>query len=332
MTFIVNGAEWDFTGMAAEAVEYLIERALDFVMTSTDRGEEVKIGDDFQNRPMHGAFTLWELFSEASPVHLRGEIAQELAAWLGRAQRYADVDDWPEGFEDSMISVDGAPSIHNEDVAWVHYSARAGLSAACVTLGASKVVSTTTATGSVDVHFIGDDVGRKQFWRSVIVFEGDDLNGLVRHASRAYPNLLFVGNVIAHANQLSGGYLASRHLVRHALAVLDDWGHWAFTCAPPAITPGEAPPPNQDARPSNLIVEQRFSGFGLDTAPENPSVRNHRASREARETVLHGRTLYCDWHVKLEPHRNRIHFHAPVPESEDRVVIGMIHEHLPLPT
>ena len=289
------------------------------------------IGDDFQTRPMHGDLSLWDLFSEGSPLHLHREIAQELAGWLNRAPRYADAHDWPIGAEDSMISVDGAPAADIQDLAWVHYSLRSGVPTAGVTLGENRIAPTTTATGSFDVHFVGDDTGRKHFWRAAIILEGDDLNSLVRHVPRAYPSIHFAGNVVMHANHLSGGYLASRKRIQDALAVLDDWGHWVFTYPPPAIVPGEAPPPNLDARPSNQLIEHRFKGFGLDAAPEKPNVRNDRVCREARETVLGGRTLFCEWHVKLEPHRNRIHFHAPIPESGERVVVGMIHEHLPLP-
>ncbi|MGQ0565574.1 MAG: hypothetical protein ACT4OK_10955 [Gemmobacter sp.] len=331
MTFIVNGAEWDFNGMDAIDAERLIDRVLEFVYVSVDRGEEVLIGDEFQTRPMHGAFTLWDLFGEESPLHLRRELAQELTAWLLRAQRYADVHEWPIGMEDTMISVGGAPTTQNEDLAWVHYCLRSGIPTACVTLGANQVAATTTATGSVDVHFVGDDFGRKHFWRSAITLVGDSLNNLLRYASRAYPDLHFVGNVLSDADHLSGGYLASRHRLRSALAVLDDWGRWVFTHPPPTISPEDTGPVSSDARPSNQIIEHRFARFGLDAAPENPNVRGHRVSREARETELGGRTLYCEWHVKLEPHRNRIHFHAPVPESRGRVVVGMIHEHLPLP-
>lgn len=331
MTFIVNGADWDFAEMDAEAVECLIDRALGFVAVSADRGEDVLIGDEFQTRPMHGAFTLWDLFAEDSPLHLSKEIAQELAAWLQRAQRYPDVSEWPAGVDDAMISIGGAPAAQNEDLAWVHYCLRSGRPTASITLGPSQVVATTTATGSIEVHFVGDDSGRKQFWRTAITLEGDNLNSLVRYAEHAYPDLHFVGNVLLDADHLAGGYLASRQRVRFALAILNDWGSWTFAHPPPAISPEDTLPPHLDERPSNQLIEHRFSGFGLVAAPENPNVRSHRISREARQTVIDERTLYCEWHIKLEPHRNRIHFHAPVPESGNRVVIGMIAEHLPLP-
>ncbi|MCM2505423.1 hypothetical protein NDN16_17280 [Aureimonas altamirensis] len=332
MSFVVNGADWDFHGLSPAEVEELIDHALAFVETSRERGEAVSIGDDFQTRRMHGEATLWDLFSVDSPLPLPRELSQELTAWLMRAPRYADSELWPAGFEDAMISIGGAPSVINEDIAWVHYSLRSGVPSASLTLRASDVVVTSTASGNVETHFVSNEPGRARFWRDMIVRDGDSLESLAQFSSRAYPDLHFVDGVLTSADHhLAGGYLASRQRVQRALEILNDWGFWVFMSPPPALAPGEARPLDPDARPSNHIIELRFAGLGITAAPENPDVRGHRESRQARETLLLGRTLYCEWHVKLQPHQNRIHFHKPVAESCNKVVIGMIHEHLPLP-
>ena len=332
MSFVVNGADWNFNALSPAEVEEMIDRALAFVETSRERGETVSIGDDFQTRPMHGDATLWDLFSADSPLSLSRELSQELSAWLMRAPCYADSEFWPAGFEDAMISIGGAPLINNEDVAWVHYSIRSGVPSASLTLRASDVILTSTTSGNIEIHFVSDESGRTHFWRDMIILDGDSLDSLSQFASRAYPDLHFVEGVFTGADHhLAGGYLALRHRVRRALEVLNDWGFWVFTSPPPALAPGEAPPLDPAASPSNHIIELRFAGFGITAAPENPDVRGHKESREARETFISGRTLYCEWHVKLQPHQNRIHFHKPVAESGNKVVIGMIDEHLPLP-
>jgi hypothetical protein len=104
-----------------------------------------------------------------------------------------------------------------------------------------------------------------------------------------------------------------------------------FASPSPALTPADTPPLDINKSPSDHVIKLRFAGFGIAAAPENPNVRGHKTSREARETRNVGRTLYCEWHVKLQPHQNRIHFHKPVPESCNKIIIGMIHEHLSLP-
>jgi hypothetical protein len=331
VAFIVDGADWDFTGLDSDRVEDLIDRALEFVRVSRHRLEDIAIGDDFQNRGMYGNLSIWELFAAASPIKLSGEIRQELAAWLGSARQYLDADEWPEGFVDTFVSVNGAVPSENPDIAWVHCCVLAGTPAACFALGGSRIATTATGAGSADLHFVADEAGRRKFWRKVVLLQGDNLESLLRYSQHAYPNLHFVDGTLQHADQLAGGYLGSRQKLQQALAVLDDWGCWVFTWPPPSITANEGPPPDATARPNNQLVRQRLSGFGIDASLENANVQAHRASREARETVIGSRTLYCEWHVKLEPHRNRIHFHAPIPESGEKVVIGMIHEHLPLP-
>ena len=58
--------------------------------------------------------------------------------------------------------------------------------------------------------------------------------------------------------------------------------------------------------------------------------KNNHCCR-AREAEIGGRIVYCEWHIRLEPNRNRIHIHRPVKESCEKVVVGVIAKHLPLP-
>ena len=312
MSFVVDGSEWRFEGMSAADAEMLIDRALEFVSTSSERGETVAVGDDFQVRLMRGGETLWDLFSPGSFDPLDRELSQELAAWLaqGAALRRRAQLGQPASEAVRSRSVAAAP-IANDDVEWAHCSMLAALPVAVLTLNEPRVVSTTTDAGTADLHFVADDVSRRAFWRTALVVAGDGLHDLVQFGSRAYPNLHFVPGVLADADSLGGGYLGARARLKSALEILDEWGSWALTWPPPALTPNEGPPPDPAAGPTNFIIEHRFGGLGLEAAPENPNVFADGKSRRAREVVVAGRTLYCEWHVKLELHRNRIHFHPP---------------------
>jgi hypothetical protein len=50
-----------------------------------------------------------------------------------------------------------------------------------------------------------------------------------------------------------------------------------------------------------------------------------------RDIEFGGEIHRCEWHAKLEPQRNRIHFALPCAGLGDRVLIGMFVEHLPMP-
>lgn len=327
MSFVVDGADWDFNGMAPAAIADHIDAVLAFVEVCNKRGETVWVGDDFQSRPMHGIDALWQM---AAAQDLSGELKQELAAWLGRTNVYLDVEEWPAGFDDIAISIDGAPPVDNADVAWSHHYVRGGRAMACLSIRRQGLLPTHTALGAANVHFVGNEQGRIAFWRDAIKVEGDNVASLVRFAPNAYPNIYFVRGVVANVDRFAGGYLALRDNVQAAFEALDRHGHWIFTEAPPAVNPNE-PRVGTVPSPTNQIIEKRFQNVGLDAAPEKPNVRADRVSRTAREATIGTSKLYCEWHIKVQPHRNRIHVHGPVKESGYRVVVGMIHEHLPLP-
>lgn len=330
MTFIVNSADWRFDGVSVEGTEKILEDFLEFVATSRDRNEVVEIGDDFQVCLMRGQQSLWDMF-DGSATGLSGELRQEIAAWLGSAQYYADTQIWPQGAEHTEVSIGEEGRVENPDVAWAHHCVRGGHTVACITLGQGGIFATSTHAGNAQLHFVRDERDRKAFWRKRVEMERGDLTVLNQISRHAYPNIHFVDGVLYNLDRLSGGYLAVKSKVLQILSQLDDWGQWVFECRPPAISPGEESLDHPKVAPSNQLIEKRFAGLGILVSPEKPNVRLNGRCRRAREVALGSTTLYCEWHVKIEPHRNRIHFHKPIAESDNKLVVAIIHEHLPLP-
>ena len=228
MSYIVNGADWDFNGLTSAQASAKIDVALAFIEATHDRGLAVAVGDDFQERPMHGSDALWDLFVPGSELNLNRDLANELAAWLNRAPRYSEAPNWPIGFGGGAVSIDGAPAGSNDDIEGAHCSVLAGEPVACLTINEPAVKATMTPMGTVDVHFVSDEVSRRRFWRAAVDVAGDTLDSLIRFAPEAFPNLYFLDGALDGASALSGGYLAHRNTVRKALAALDDWGYWTF--------------------------------------------------------------------------------------------------------
>lgn len=330
MAFVVDGSQWTFDGVPPEQVRERIDQFLAVVGAPAVRAEPIWIGEDFQSRPMLGHLDIWALFGPDTGLQLPRDLLQELTAWLNTARYYAD-EDWPEGLDEFVVEVAGEAVAPNSDIAWAHHWRRQRRAVGCLSLERSGLLPTSTAKGVQPVYFVNDEEGARLFWRDAIVVEGDGLDTLQRFAARAYPRIYFADGVLGALAGLPGGFIAIRPRVKHALGILDDQGAWTFSAAPPALRPEDPAGRDPLASPSNQIIEQRFRGFGIEVAPENPNVYRSGAHRRAREITIGATTLYCEWHVKLEPHRNRMHIHAPIAASGGRVVVAIIHEHLPLP-
>ena len=331
MAFVVDGSDWKLDGKSAAQVNAAIEQFLDALADAKDAEVPVWFGENFQADPVLGVQILWDLMSPGSPLPLPTELWQELTAYLGQSRNYIDDGEQPQGFPTYVdIAINGGPTVPNRDVAWTHHSVRNGRAVACIGLWRTGVFSTTSAVAPQSLHWVGDSRSVAEFWREGINIEGNTLVAFERLATRAYPKLHFVGNVLQHAGDFVGGYHSNAPNLKRHLAVLNDYGHWAFTSAPPAQDPTEPPGPAGN-QPPDQLVQTRFARKQVEIAPEHANVKSNKTCREAREVTLGGKLLYCEWHCKLQSHQNRIHVHRPVSESNDKLVVAIFAQHLPLP-
>ncbi|MGN2245640.1 hypothetical protein ACFWZ3_02995 [Frateuria sp. GZRR35] len=327
MAFVVDGSEWEVNRFASptafvEALDALVGR----VNVALDRDEVVWIGDELQSKVILDGCDLWSL--REAGLNLPGELLQELGVWLGRARYYLDEDEWPAGFESFEVSV-GGEAIESSDVSWAHHCVLAQRPVACLGLQRNGVLRTKSATGEAYVRWVRDEPGHVGFWRDVIASD-DNAGQLEALAQNAFPDLYFVQNVWRGIGDFNGGYRAVSTKLRRALSILNDYGVWVFTASPPNLHPAE-PSGVERGAPTKLLIQQRFAGLGLTVSPEAIEVRHDGTCRRAREVVVGGRTLYCEWHEKFELHQNRIYFHPPVAQSGNKTVIGFFTHHLPLP-
>jgi hypothetical protein len=262
-------------------------------------------------------------------LRLPPELWQELAAWLTKARCYLDEDEWPAGFSETMIAVEEGKPTDNPDLAWAHHHVRNGRAVACLSLVRRGPHPTWSSLGTAVVHWVKEEEDSKKFWRNAIILEGDREDTIVRLAVHAYPDLFFCGETWEGLRRLASGYLAIRAEIQRYLSVFNDAGRWAFTFPPPALTEDVHSESNQ--KPSAQLIEKRFKLLRLDVSPEKPNVYHSIECRRSREINIYGRVLYCEWHGKLEPHRNRIYIHPPVHESKGKVIVAIFDEHLPTP-
>jgi len=330
MAFVVDSQEWDFNGWTSKDIQAAIEDILERLSWAFEDQHDVWVGETLQTQLVYGTDDLWSLRSATSNVQIEEEVWQELAAALGRTKRYIDEENWPAGFDDYLIAVDNNPPVINPDIAWAHHNVRAHRAVACLGLRRKGLFTTISKYGAANVRWTGDKKSCTLFWREAIHIERNTAATLERLAPYAYPGLFFVPGVWHGLAKLSGGYYQHSHGLQRYLSILSDSGKWAFTAPPPAEVMSEAQGKGPELPTSQLII-RRFIRLGLDVTPENPNVFRHNTCRKARELNVFGETLYFEWHGKLQLYQNRVHIHPPVDGSKEKVLVGIIDAHLPLP-
>lgn len=342
MSFVVDGSEWRFDGLSGAELEATVQAMIERMERVTARGETLWLGHDFHFRPMLAGRSLWQLFDEDEKLCLSRDTQHELAAQLNHLNCYEDQseDQWPSHFVDfSSVSVGGDEPSENLDVLWAHLSVLAGRAVGCLGNARSGRIDTQSLHGVTALHWLGDATCQVQFWRDAIELEGDSSQTLRRLAPHAYPNLYFPEAVWRGCNDFTGGYHSQSSELRRYLAALDDFGSWIFSASPDDGLTADGPSAQASAAvgsavrasPSDQLVIRRFAQLNLDVVPEKPNVRKDKTSREAREIVIGERVLYCEWHGKLQAYQNRVHIHAAVPESGNKLVVAIFTSHLPLP-
>jgi hypothetical protein len=161
-----------------------------------------------------------------------------------------------------------------------------------------------------DVYFFPDFPALSGFWRGLYPRERLPEKEFFSLVDHAFPGLILHPGLSFRS--FAGSYEALRDEVVRILAALND--HF-----PGAMLAGKGIPDE---------VSAQMGRFGVDLSPESSSTRSSSKLMGKRDVELDGRIIRCEWHAKIERHRNRIHFSLPDQALDGRIVIGIFVEHL----
>jgi hypothetical protein len=167
--------------------------------------------------------------------------------------------------------------------------------------------------GQTDIFFFAEQADLKYFWRSLYGLEKVEESGFMTLVSRAFPDLDFYPDLTFR--RFDGAYQSLMPEVVKHLSVLND--HFLNTYR------------SCNGLPHS--VEAALGAFGCPgVSPESPNTRRNERVMKQRDVSYLGRTVRCEWHTKIEPHRNRIHFAAgdAYDASGKRILIGIFVDHL----
>lgn len=309
--YVVAESSLDFRGLTEDELGDLLDRFNEALLELQEDAAVAVCSLVFDTECDDGQ-ELWEfLFGpDAPPVpadtrRLLARLLDRCASWDD--ERYGDVGTVPDAVRVDGTDADGAWSV---GYALVNASKKHGTG--CVSFGERHrswlPVSDGERTG--EVCFLtraGDRIG---FWQGLFSREDVAEDRFLDYAERAFPNLVCAPTLRFRA--FDGAYRDLRDEVVGVLAAID--GHFAEAL--------------EACKGQPYQVQSYLGRWGLDVSPESPNTRSKPKAMAQRNVVYNGETYSCEWHAKIERHRNRVHFSLPREELGGRILIGIFADHL----
>ena len=211
---------------------------------------------------------------------------------------------------DSEVVVDGSHCI-GEGIAWAHDQAILRIWTAVVTTPhrfavGVHCVDKPSQSLPVDVYFAVSIEDHPGFFRLLFDWEDVSESEFFERARLAFPRLVFAANI--SFRNFQGAYRILRPKVVYHLARINDKFPEVYTA-------------------ENGMPHEISSRLGIEVSIEG-NTRGSEGLMRQRDVEFRGQVYRCEWHSKIEPNRNRIHFRVIDGIDETKILIGIFHKHL----
>ena len=300
--FIVDERSLDFNGFDTAVITASLEVLAEELSDLRSDGELASILSGWGSTAcLDGADLSWLLAtSNLVPRDLGAHV-------LGLLDKCIAWDEAADVVVDPLVDIDG-DLLESYGIAWAAERRSHGFASAVVTLthrpyrGVQRVTANSLP---VELHFVAEPTDHPHFYRSICLLENIGEDAFLRIAARAFPQLRFAEGLTFR--RFEGTYQGLFPSVIRHLGVLNDRFVGAYR-----LEGGHS------GRISTRI--------GIDVSIEGSQTRASESLMKQRDAVFEGKTYRCEWHSKIEPHRNRIHFFPPPAGTE--IVVGLFVDHL----
>ena len=317
--FVLDEWSWlEATGTDHDALSSAVDRLLERLDVARERNEGIVRHQDYYWTDLGDGVQLYSVLFDANcPLKFDHDLTVRLSLALDRIIAFDDskLSDYDAEFCGRMQFTPG--------VAWAHACCSSQHQVAVLPLPLGDVPSGTVpvVVGGVtnEIAFVTEEFQHLDFFRSVIDLENANEAMFECLAPSAFPALEWADNVWSGLGDFDRPYIAVRgELVRY-LGGLNDYGASCFH----ELRAG-------DPRQLQRILSAKV---GTETSDENGETKRNPPSRRDRTRGYRGENKVFWWHVKLQPHIDRIYFlyeppsgNRPVPEH-GRIVVGVFRDH-----
>ncbi len=310
--FVLDESTWAAAPANVEVLSNAISQLLDRIEAAKSRREGVVIHDDYYWSTRIGNYRLFSvLFEKECSLKLDRDVAERLRIALDRLDPIKD-------FERTEIGAAFLGGVRcSPGVNWSYWCCLRGHHVAVLPLPISTAPvgwqPVTVLDRTIEICFVTTESQHLGFFRDIISKEKADKSTFMELAHSAFPALEWADDVERSLGKFSRPYLEIRSDLAKALGGLNDHGSACFRKL------GDGDP--------RALTRSLRAKIGFEVSDENGKTKRHGPSKKDRTRRYRGAAMVFWWHVKLQPHVDRIYFRY----EQDSIVVGLFKDHCVLP-
>ncbi|MGH3795131.1 MAG: hypothetical protein ACRDSP_09600 [Pseudonocardiaceae bacterium] len=304
---VVDEASFDFRKLPDEDVERGLEQFNDALDALRRDGQAPAVYSDYHSVECRDGMELVQLlYARATDVD--PDVCRRTGVLLDRCQ------EWDNGAPAGCMPIDLRETpIPAFSAGYALAMGLGGRAVGCLvfpTCPRRGLLTLNSELSTVEVAFFAEapEVGR--VWLHAFTLEDVPEYEFFAVAMFAFPRLVFHPDL--RFGKFDGTYAALRDPVVRILSALND--HFPRVLAERQGIPYD--------------VKAAMGQYGVNLSPESPKTHASEAFMRTRYVTYNETRYCCEWHAKIERHRNRIHFTLPADGPAGRILIGIFTDHL----
>jgi hypothetical protein len=308
LIFALDERGWEVGTRAAGAWIEALEVVLDLVDELFERGHSLAYSESIFLEPIASTKTFYDLYAPDSPVEISAELRIRIAVIFSRAAKLEDVfaSDGDSSVEIESSGIEQAETIARVAARYMHDPSQI---TPCISNVSTGLHSVKYQGKTVPIWMVNSPRQVEHFFRWLIVATTREPSQMEALSSDAFRQLAFVAGSFDGIKRMTGSYTSLIEKIVHDLAFLSDNGSHIFTNS------------WQDA-PS------QFGAGNVVISDENGNTKQNRIAKRERKIAYGGADLFFWWHIKIEPHQNRIHICPDKVSSGGPIIVGIFCHHL----
>lgn len=304
---VIDEASFDFRTLSDTDVESALDQFNDALAALRKDGPAPAVYSDSCSVECRDGMELWQLLSTRGTA-IDPDVSRRTLALFNRCEVWDD--DAPPDCTPMDLPHTSIPAF---SVGYAFAMGLAGRAVGCLVFPTCQrrgLVPVNGEAGAVEVVFFAAAPEVREVWRHAFALEDVAEYEFFAVAAFAFPGLVFHPDL--RFGKFDGSYAALRDRVVGILGALND--HFPRVLAEHKGIPYD--------------VAAAMGKYGVDLSPESPNTHANEASMRQRYVTYDGTQYCCEWHVKIERQRNRIHFALPAAGPARRILIGIFTVHL----